>query len=216
MERSQQEYRALFAPKEKENLTPDQYRLPNLIRNETASYNTNIFGFIKQLQKICNVVLPEVIVIPDDDKNKYISPRIPLENPYITFNVKHRKLLKERKPMERNEFLETTQDVNEARIGTLFAQRFKCYLQFNIFASGYALVEEIMEKFEDVITDYTSAFKESGIVEICFEEQLTDETYETYRQTASVRNLIFLVIFERQRITYDQVIQSIEPNHIQE
>lgn len=214
MERSQEEYRELFNVSENDNMTPEQYKLPNEVRNSNSKANINLFEFIKQLQSICDVVMPGVQFIPDDKKGIYIQPNAKIDTPFISYKTKSRRSFKERKLMERHEFLEKTDESIEARIGTLFAQRFKCYVQFNIFASGYNIVEEVMDKFEDVIIDYASAFKEAGLVEIFFEEQIEDEKYDSYRQIASVRNLIFFVLFEKQKITYDQVIQSIEPNYI--
>lgn len=209
MERPQSEYHDLFTRPEKKPLTPAQYKLDNRVRNERAISHLNLFDFIKQLERICTAVLPKVIVIPDDEIGKILNPKQEVKNTYITYQTNLRKPLKEKKPMERHEFLELTNEENEARIGTLYAQRFYALVEFSIIADGYTLAEETMDKFEGLMLNYASSFKEYGITEMYLHEQIRDEHYDTYRQIASVRNLIYAIYFEKQEYTFDQVINSV-------
>lgn len=182
------------------------------VRNETTKKVDSAFDFIKCVQDLCNKTMTTVLFKPDDEMPKILTPKHQIDDPVISFKVIRRKPVKELKPIMRNEFVETIEERNEERYGTVYYQRFECKIQFNIFASGYNLAEEVMNKFEEVMLKYSYVFLENGIQQCVFEEQKEDEHYDLYRQSASVRSLVYKIVYEKNLISFQQTIQAVEAN----
>lgn len=185
-----------------------EIKVPNLTANRTSS----VFDFIKYVQDICNKTMTNVEFKPDDDMPKILVLKNPIETPIITYKVIRRKPVKEIKPIVRNDFVEKIEERNEERFGTVYFQRFECKIQFNIFTSGYSLSEEVMNKFEEVMLKYSYVFLENGIQQCFFEEQKEDDRYDLYRQIASVRSLVYKIIYEKNSIAFQHTIQAVEAN----
>lgn len=181
-------------------------------RIQTAEKSANMYDFIKMVNKLSALVLKDLKVefVPDENKNVVESPELPLDHPIITYKVIHRKPKGELKPRVRQVINERTDDPNDERIGEVYGQKFQCLIQFNVFASVYDLAEQVMEKFEEMIFTYTGYLKKNGVAEIVFEQQLTDENYDMFRQTISVRNLRYYVEVEKLTVIFQEKIKEIE------
>lgn len=198
---------------EDKTTVPQSPHVPNpRRRNNPELKNATTFDFIKMIEKVMNNILPEVTFTSDDERNKFLSPQHQIDNPIITFKVKSRRPFKEIKPIPRCEIKERTDVPDEERLGALYVQRFKCILQFNIFSSGYAEAEQVMNIFEEAMLKYAYIFKKYGIQEFYFDEQLEDSYYDTYRQWCCVRNITYYVLFEKQSVDFEEIIKSISIN----
>ena len=127
----------------------------------------------------------------------------------ITYKLIERKPKGELKPRFREDFKDTDLDGN-VRIGEIWGQKFKCHVQFNIFASVYTTAEQVMERLEEAITTYAGYFKKNGVGEIIFDSQLTDCDFEVARQTLSVRNLRYYVEVEKLTVIMRESIKMID------
>lgn len=180
-----------------------------------ATKSANLQDFIKMVAKIVGVALRDqkVEFIPDEGKRLVVDPGEKLENPYITYKVISRTPKGEIKPRERESLIkENTHRDDEGRQGRVYGQKFKCYVQFNIIASEYNEADEVMSIFEDLILSYTHYFKRNGVAEILFEKHFTDENFDIYRQSVSVRSLQYYVEVEKLTVVFDSEIKDIQIN----
>jgi hypothetical protein len=179
---------------------------------QRADKGATLFDFIKMVNKLVNLTMKDLKVefIPEEGKTNVIVSDKPLDHPYIIYKVLYRKPKKELKPRQREEVREILHDTESERYGEVYGQKFECIVQFNIFASVYEQAHEVMEKFEDMIFMYTGFFKKNGIAEILFHQQVTDETYDTFRQNISVRNLQYYVEVEKLTVIFKEKIKEIE------
>jgi len=179
---------------------------------QTAEKSASLFDFIKMVRKLTSLVLKDLKVefIPDENRHFATSPELQLEHPIITYKVITREPKGEIKPRQRQTIRERTDVLEDARIGEIYGQKFQCIIQFNIFASVYDIAEQVMEKFEEMIFTYTGYLKKNGVAEIVFQKQLTDENYDMFRQTVSVRNLRYYVEVEKLTVLFQEKIKEIE------
>lgn len=180
-------------------------------RQLKADKSATLFDFIKMLDKVISMTMDDLNVkfIPDEGKGVYLGTDQVLDQPMITYKLIERKPKGELKPRFREDFKETDLDGN-VRIGEVFGQKFKCHIQFNIFASVYTTAEQVMERLEDAITTYAGYFKKNGVGEIIFDSQLTDEAYEMARQSLSIRNLRYYVEIEKLTVIMRESIKEID------
>lgn len=163
------------------------------------------------VDKVISLTMKDLGVkfIPDEGKTIYLSNELKLDTPMITYKLISRKPKGEIKPRFREHFEEDGSGAS-SRIGEIYGQKFKCHVQFNIFASVYEVAEQVMERFEDAMITYAGFFKKNGVGEIMFDQQYTDESYENMRQTLSIRNLTYYLEVEKQTVIMREKIQSIE------
>lgn len=176
-----------------------------------ADKSASLFDFIKMIDKIVTLTMKDhnITFIPDEGKETFITSDNTIDGTIITYKLISREAKKEMKPRFREEFKETTEEGKE-RIGEIYGQKFKCYLQFNIFSSVYATAEEVMELFEDMMLIYTGYFKKNGVSEIIFDKQFTDDYYNSLRQTLSIRNLRYYVETEKLTVIMRETIEDIQ------
>lgn len=172
-----------------------------------ADKNASLFDFIKMVDKLVTLTMKDLNVkfIPDEGKSIYLSNDQRLDEPIITYKVISRKPKGEIKPRYREGFNNT-----DSGSGEIYGQKFKCHIQFNIFASVYELVEQVMERFEELMITYAGYFKRNGVGEILFDQQYTDSSFETMRQSLSIRNLSYYVEVEKLTVIMRENIQAIE------
>lgn len=176
---------------------------------QKADKSATMYQFIEMVDKIVTLTMPKVKFIPDEGKVVELDAMKDFNNSIISFKVLERTTKSELKPRVRETIVEKD-ELNEERIGEVFGQKFKCLVQFNIFASVYKEAEEVMEKFEELITSYTGFFKKNGVAEILFHKHLTDEHYAKARETLSVRNIIYYVEIEKLTVIFKEKIKEIE------
>lgn len=176
---------------------------------QKADRSASLFDFIKMVDKIVSLTMKDVKFIPEEGKVLELDAMKKIEQPIITYKVLTREPKDELKPRRREEIIENRQP-DENGVGEVWGQKFKCNVQFNIFASVYNRAEEVMEKFEELIMTYTGFFKQNGVAEILFKQQYTDETYSNLRETLSVRNLCYYVEIEKLTVIFKEKIKEIE------
>lgn len=177
-----------------------------------ASKSATLYDFIQMIGKVVSRSMREdnVEFVFDEGKRLPSDPNKEIDHPYITYKIISRKPDKELKPRERESTIsELTESEKDKRQGSIYGQKFKSYIQFNIIASEYTQADRVMNVFEDLIFSYTHYFKMNGVAEILFEEHLTDNDYDIYRQSLSVRNLVYYVEIEKLFVMFDSDIEGV-------
>lgn len=177
----------------------------------TADKSASLFDFIKMIDKLVSITMKdlEVKFIPDEGKVVYLSNDQRLDTPIITYKLISRKPKGEIKPRFRENFRES-KDGSTGRVGEIYGQKFKCHVQFNIFASVYEVAEQVMERFEELMITYAGYFKKNGVAELLFDQQYTDQSFEAMRQTLSIRNISYYVEVEKLTVIMRESIKAIE------
>lgn len=196
------------APKE------DNCEIPHggtAVNMQRALKSASLYDFIDMLALIVDYSMKDskVQLLTDDNENVITDPEIPFEHPCITFKVISRKPHKEYKPIAREEIVECDEH-NQQRLGTVFGQKFDCILQFNIFASENRVANKVMETFEELIISYAGYFKEQGVRDLYFKEQVTDMEYNNFRESLSVRNIRYYVQIEKLMVIFNRRISDVE------
>lgn len=173
--------------------------------------SASMLDFIKMIDKIISLTMNDVEVefIPDEGKIVYLANDFKLDHPIITYKIISRVPKNELKPRFRESFRENENSKN-SRYGEVYGQKFKCNIQFNIFASTYTLVEEILERFESMMICYAGFFKKNGVGELLFEKQHTDESFQNLRQTLSIRNISYYVEIEKVTVIMRESIKEVD------
>lgn len=168
----------------------------------TADANCSCFDFIKMVQRIVSLDLKEYNIDFSSDRLDYKADdiQIKLDRPIITYQTISRVPTRELKPMQRYDVVDNQANL----IGNVYAQRYECIIQFNIFASVYNLAEEVMSSFEDMMIKYAGYFKRNGVAELLFKEEIADSDYNLYRQVVSVRNI-------RYKVHIDKMYNNLSP-----
>lgn len=179
----------------------------NSTTKSTADANCSCYDFIKMVQSVTRKALKKYNIDFSSDRLKYnvTDPQIHLDNPVITYKTVSRVPYKELKPRIRD----TVSDMDSNMIGNIYAQKFESVIQFNIFASVYDLAEEVMDKFEEMMIKYAGFFKQRGVSELVFSEELSDSEYDMFRQIVSVRSIRYKVYTERIYNNLDEVIDDV-------
>lgn len=178
--------------------------VPEDIPRQQSLKGATLPDFIEMLSAIITKATRErnVIFEPDEGVRIRVDQTIPVDSPHIYYTVISRRPCLELKPRERQE-VEEVDSKGKIRRGRIWGQRFECLLQFDIIAGNYKAADKVMEVFENVIFNYTSHFKENGVAEILFEEQITDHNFDIYRQSMSIRSLRYRVWIERLHTAFD-------------
>lgn len=181
------------------------------VNMQRASKSASLYDFIDMLALIVDYSMKDdkVKFITEDQEHVLTDPEIPFDHPYITFKVISRKPTLEYKPIAREEIVECDEH-NEQRLGTVFGQKFDCIIQFNVFASENRVANKVMETFEELIISYAGYFKEQGVRDLYFKEQITDTDYNNFRETLSVRNIRYYVQIEKLMVIFNRRISDVE------
>lgn len=201
--------KAIFGTVIESNSTTNVIQLNQKKSTLKANKSATMYQFVEMIDKLITLTMPNVKFIPDEGKVLELDPGVNFDKTLITYNIIQRIPKTELKPRVRETIIEKDK-LNEQRIGEVYGQRFECLIQFNIFASVYTEAEEVMEKFEELITMYTGFFKKNGVAEILFKKHLTDSHFEKLRETLSIRNLIYYVEIEKLTVIFKEIIKEIE------
>ena len=176
-----------------------------------ADKTATLFDFIKMIDRMVTITMKDLDVefIPDEGKTVSFSSDFPIDHPIIAYHLNSRKPKGEIKPRFRESFTSSPYSP-DGQTGEIYGQKFKCHLQFNIFASEYSVAEQVMERFEDMMITYAGYFKRNGVAEVLFDQQFTDKNFESMRQTLSIRNLCYYVEIERLTVIMRENIKDIE------
>lgn len=186
--------------------SPKVYQKP---KRQKADKGASLSDFIKMVGYILELVMPEVDYIADEGKILALDAMTSMDRPFITYQVISRTTNLELKPRHR-ESIETKDENHKSKFADIWGQKFKCIVQFNIFASVYSQAEEVMENFEEAIFKHTGFFKKNGVAELIFKEHLTDSHFDTLRESISIRNLRYYVEIEKLIVAFEDKIKEIE------
>lgn len=178
---------------------------------QRAKKNASLYDFIDMVALITDYALKDFNVefLTEEQQNIIKDPEISVEKPYITYKVISRKPKNEYKPIVREEIIEHDEFGNQ-RIGNVYGQKFDCIIQFNVMANENRLASVVMERFEELMISYAGYFKEQGVVDLFFKEQVTDSDYDNFRESLSIRNLRYYVEIEKLTVIFNQKISDID------
>lgn len=182
---------------------------PKPVRQK-ADKGCSLFECISMIATLVELTMPEVTFEPDEGKVMSLDAMQNFDKPVITYTVIERETDKEIKPRIRQTVVEKDVNTEEERVGEIWGQKFKCLVQFNIFASVYKQAEQVMEKFEETIIKHTGFLKRNGVAEIFFDKHVTDSHFDTMRETLSIRNIQYYVEIEKLTVMFKEKINQIE------
>lgn len=179
----------------------------------TSDKSATLSDFISMLQKLTTNTIGQkhkVEFYPEEGRVpvEYFSEQ--LNSSIITYELISREPMKELKYRYRESIIERDEHGNIQRQGEVYGQKQKLNIQFNFFAGTVEEVESIMTQFEDNMFIYKGYFKKNGVGELIFKEQLTDKSLDSFRQTTSVRSLIYYVELEKLIEKFDEDIIAID------
>lgn len=182
----------------------------NMLRaDQSASFD----DFIEIVAKLICLTMDDldfkIEFIPQDGQEKIIDPDVKTDKVYITYNLVSRVPLREIKPMPREEIMEKSDITGEERRGMIYGQKYKCDVQFNIFASEYKIANKVMKMFEDMLFSFTGYMKEKGVSNILFKQQFTDTNFNLYRKSMSVRNLRYDIEIENLIVLLSDTVEQV-------
>lgn len=182
--------------------------LPGFLK---ATKSATLDDFIDMVGKLVTKSMKKqkVEFVPDEGARLELEPNIPLDHPYILFNVISRTPLSELKPRAREDIIERTDgDDANARQGMVWGQRQQVIMQFHVLASDYRQANQVMNSLEELIFRYTAYLKRNGVAEILFQQQCTDRNMDYYRQSASVRTLQYRVDVEKLFVQFESDLED--------
>ena len=194
-----------------ENILPLNYVAVEDIKPYTAIKGATLQDFIEMVSKLVSKTMKirQVLFQPDEGARYVVDPSVPIEHPYIFYELIERKPKLERKPREREEIIETGPDQKSNRQGRIWGQKFTCIVQFSFLACDYSTVDAVMNDFESLIFSYTPYLKKNGVAELLFEKHFTDKNLDLFRQTLSVRSLQYYVEIEKLIAVFESEIEDI-------
>lgn len=173
---------------------------------QKAESNASIEEFISMIAKFISKHDKKIVFLPDEGAI-IADPKKTLDNPIVMYEVISRIPHFEQKPRLLEDVIDS--DGKNKRFGSIWSQKFKSIIQFNIVACDYFEANKVMNTFEDMIMKYTGYFKKNGVSEIIFQKQFTDKNLDKYRQYLSVRSLQYMVVTEKLTTVFDGIIEDI-------
>ena len=177
---------------------------------QKAEKGCTLFECISMIATLVELAMPGVRFEPDEGKVMSLDAMQNFDKPVITYSVVQRETKSEIKPRLRELIEEADGNNGEKRVAEVWGQKFKCLIQFNVFASVYKEAEQVMEKFEETIIQHAGFLKRNGVAEIFFNRHLTDSHFDTMRETLSIRNLEYYVEIEKLTVMFKEKINQIE------
>lgn len=180
------------------------------VNMQRAKKNSSLYDFFDMLALIVDYSMKDLKVefLTNEQENILTDPEITFNDPKISYKVISRRPKNEYKPIAREEIVECDEH-NEQRFGMVYGQFFDCIVQFNVFASENRTANKVMETFEELMLSYAGYFKEQGVVDLYFKEQVTDSEYNNFRETLSVRNIRYYVQIEKLMVIFNRRISDI-------
>ena len=178
---------------------------------QRAEKNASLYDFLDMLAEVVEYSLSDYNVkfLTNEEQSILKDPEVVFNNPHITYKVISRKPKNEYKPITREEIVECDEH-GEQRPGMIYGQFFDCIVQFNILAGENRLANQVMEKFEELMIAHAGYFKQKGVSDFYFREQVTDSEYNNFRETLSIRNIRYYVQIEKLTVIFNRKINNIE------
>lgn len=191
------------------NSLQEFHQSTTLKSDKTATLSDFINMLCMLINKSESMKKLKAIFLPDEGARIRIDQKETIDNSYIFFDLISRTPLNELKPRHREDILEITDDINNKRAGYIFGQKYSTIIQFNILACDYKTANAVINNLEDLLFKYTGYFKKNGISEVLFKNQYTDQNLAYYRQSLSVRSLVYEIITEKLFVQFKSEIQNI-------
>jgi hypothetical protein len=183
----------------------------HLLRDDQLHAEGNIRSFddaMDLVHTIWNKVHPECLLTEEQPLGN--DPES-INLPHIVYELQSRRhsehFSESKKPRQLKVYPDPDQpghNITEA------SEHFDCYVDFLIFGNGKIDTRKWSEKFEAFVLTYTGYFKQQGVSEILFQEELPREVSSEYRQDLPHRRLRYLV-----RIQRIQTLRSIRLDNIE-
>lgn len=180
------------------------------MKRQRADKGASLYDFIKLVDRLTALVIPDVDFIPAEGENVKLEGSTTFNRTVIMYKVTSRELLNEKKPLPREQVEEIDPETGDVRIGEIKGQNFKCYVQFNIYAPTYEEAERVMSEFEDMMFQYTGWFQRNGVRKIFFNKHFTDSSFDSLRESLSIRSLEYYVEIEKLNVIFRERIKEIE------
>lgn len=116
--------------------------------------------------------------------------------PHITYSLAHRQHMANR-TVKRTQFASEPDPEHEGHNITYHKNWFTCELHFTIYHDTNKGARQIAERFEEFMDTYVGYFKQEGVSEIIFKEELAPNVNSDYRQDLPYRTLIYEANIER-------------------
>lgn len=132
------------------------------------------------------------------------------EFPRITYRVMQREInkdIKDIKPRYRGTIRHPYRDGEYVE---LYGQVFDLIVEFVIFSKSAEEADEMVLDLEDFIQNYTGFFKKSGVQEILFNSQGTDEVIQNQRITVAKRPMYYKMRFEKITVKFLNEIRQVQ------
>lgn len=187
--------------------TRDKYKRYKSVKSCT------FYEFISMIQKITERTIGQkqnVLFYPEEGKIPVESFSTQTSGTIITYKLITREPIKEIGYRHRESIVEYDEQGKPHRKGEVLGQKQQILVQFDFFSPTVREVEEVMNKFEENMILYKGYLMQNGVGEIIFQRQETDEKLETFRQSTSVRSLIYYVEIEKLIEKLDHDIISID------
>lgn len=178
---------------------------------QKANKGASIYDFLDMTALIVDHAMEHnVKFLTDEQENILKDPEIAFNQPHISYRILSRRppSNREYKPIVREEIIECD-ELNEQRKGVIYGQVFDCIVQFTIFAGEAKLANKVVEDFENLMLSYTGYFKQQGVMELYFKEQVTDQDYNNFRETLSVRNVRYYVQIEKLAVIFNRKLDDV-------
>jgi hypothetical protein len=184
-------------------------------KNSKADGNAGLEDLIEMIAELVarSSKMKQLNVKFEADEGAKITsdPSYILNHPFIMYSLLYRRPYKNLKPNFRESF---SRDTDKGRqVGSLYAQKMECVVQFDIVACDYKTVNNVMNYFENLMLEGTAYFKSKGVIEVIFQQQLTDKSLENLRDRTSIRSLQYYIIIEKMYTTYDYLMSSTNINN---
>lgn len=188
-------------------LHPEDRLYPDPINTQRAKKGATVRDFIDMVADLTEKILGrkhDVTFDPDEGHAPNDVDKLK-GHPSIVYKLISRKPKLERKERPLDMFRDN--DIAYQ----IWSQSFTCVIQFTIIAGTYNVADTLMTDFEDMLSRYAGYFKENGVSEILFEKQYTDQDYDRYRQSLSIRSLQYRVDIQRIKQLTDTTMQDLKP-----
>ena len=184
-----------------------------LVSEKSASIDDFITMLASLVAKKKEMKKLKVSLEPDEGIRLRVDQAEKLEHPYIFYRIiscSHKQGWEIKPRLRQTGFIEKMDGNNKTtgRTGEVWGQIFDYIVQFDILASDYKTVTEVMNIFEDMLFTYAAHFMLEGVKGIRFSSRLTDSNLDAYRQKCSVRSLVYNIDIEKLTARYDLDIQT--------
>ncbi len=152
------------------------------------------------LNKLTTMIHSFLALAWEEEWKDKFGPEYPKDQeiaaPFIAYKIKSREPTKAHGI--KNRFVGRVPAQNETGHEVdLLSKHFDCEIQFDIFHQTAREANQLLDDFEDFLTQYTGEIKRGGIQEFIFLRQLEDDHDFRWRENYYVRSLVYFVRIQK-------------------